>query len=202
MSEKIVGYVRVSTPGQAERFGIPVQEESIKRYCKANDFELVHIYKDEGISAYKERPAYQKMLKRLMEPDINGVVVNDLSRFGRSTSDLIVGVKNILDNNKKFISIKEQLDFSSKTGRLMFALLSAIAEFEAETIHERMIAGLEYAKIHGTKSGRPCHRPKIEINWIEVKKWRDMGLSWSTTAKVMGLKSQTLIKRAKNQNFP
>ena len=200
--EKMLGYARVSTLTQIEGHSLNYQKEAITKYCKANDYVLDKIYVDEGISAYKHRPKFEIMMNRLLnEDDINGVVVQDLTRFGRSTDDLLIQIKTIDKNGKKFISIKDSIDISTKTGRLMLTMLSAIADYEKETIQERMQAGKEYAKVHGTKSGKPMCRPKADINWEQVKELRELGLSWNKTAKQVGVSTPTLIKRAKEEGL-
>ncbi len=198
--ERLVGYTRVSTPKQAKGHSIELQKDSIERYCKVFDFDLIKIYKDEGLSAYRDRPAYERMIQRVFEEEyIDGVIVNDLTRFGRSTIDLLVQVNRLGEAGKKFISIKDNIDISTKNGRLLLTMLSAIADYERETIMERMEAGKERAKMEGTKSGKPMHRPKAVIDWDTVKDLRKVGLSWTKTAKQVGVSVPTLIKRAREE---
>lgn len=200
--EKIVGYARVSTLKQINRHSLDVQKEAIKKYCKVHDLELVKIYVDEGVSAYKVRPQYNLMLKRVMDDsDIIGVIVNDLTRFGRSTLDLLEQIQLIDKIGKKFISIKDSIDISNKTGRLLLTMLSAIADYERDTIMERMQGGREYAKVHGTKSGKPMCRPKSEIDWEKVRDLRKGNISWNKTAKMVGVSTPTLIKRAREEGI-
>jgi len=207
MSDSLIGYVRVSTNQQLEGNSIQYQKEAIKRYCKLHNKQLIRIYEDLGVSAYKQRPGFQKAIKQLREnPDVCGIIVNELSRFGRSTIELITLINEINQIGKQFISIKESIDLSTKTGQLILTLLSAIADYERELIKERMTAGREYAEIHGSKSGLPCHRPNKEIPWDTVMKWRKYGISWTKIAEILSndkanpdyqISHQTLIKYAK-----
>jgi len=194
--EKVVGYVRVSTPKQTKGHSIEYQKEAIKKYCKAYNLELVKIYKDEGLSAYKDRPDYERMLKRVYEENIQGIIVNDLTRFGRSTSDLLMQIKDLDSKGKKLISIKDNIDISTKNGRLMLGMLSLIADYEKETILERMEAGREIAKKEGTKFGRP----KVNIDWELVKMLRP-DVSWTQIAKKVNVSCPTIIKRAKEKGI-
>jgi len=90
LKEKIVGYVRVSTKKQLKGSSVEYQKEAIKKYCNAHDIELVKIYADKGISAYKNRPQFKAMIEHILKNDEwDGVVVYDLTRFGRSTEDLL-----------------------------------------------------------------------------------------------------------------
>jgi len=198
--EKVVGYARVSTVKQLSGTSIEDQQSAIKRYCDAYNFDLIKTYKDEGVSAYKERPRYEEMLEKVYKDEtIKGVIVNDLTRFGRSTIDLLTQIKLLDSKGKIFVSIKDNIDLSTKNGRLLLVLLSGIADYEKETIMERMNAGREYARLNGTKSGKPMHRPEAVIDWKVVKDLRKVGLSWTKTAKQVGVSVPTIIKRARKE---
>lgn len=202
IDEKYVGYVRVSTKKQLKGRSIEIQKEAIKQYCKAHGYDIWKIYVDKGLSAYKKRPQFEAMMEYLLKRhELAGVVVHDLTRFGRSTSDLLYHINRIDAKGKKFISIKDNIDISSKTGRLILTLLAAIADYEKETIMERLDAGKEYARIHGTKSGKPMHRPFADIDWNRVQELRGYGLSWRKTAKEIKVSTTTLIKRAREEGY-
>lgn len=207
MTKSFIGYVRVSTKQQISGNSLSYQKEAIETYCKINNIALVKIYSDEGISAYKECPSFKACINQIRNNSaINGVVVNELSRFGRSTVELISLITEIDQLGKQFVSIKESINISTNTGKLVLTILSAIADYERELIKERMTAGREYAEDHGTKSGLPCHRPLKEIPWDTVMKWRKLNMSWTMIAKLLSndaenieysITHQTLIKHAK-----
>jgi DNA invertase Pin-like site-specific DNA recombinase len=198
MAEKFVGYVRVSTLTQVEGHSLDFQKEAIERYCKANGFGLDKFYIDEGVSGAKYRPEFEKVMKRITEDkEIKGIVVYDFFRFGRSVDDLRHNVYKVDEAGKRFVSIKENIDISTKFGRLMLTLLAGIAEFERETIMERMQAGKEWAKVHGTKSGKPMCRPKKIIDMELVKDRRLHGYSFNKISKEVRVSLPTLMKRAK-----
>ena len=211
MHKKLIGYVRVSTKSQIEGNSLDYQKEAIQNYCKVNKIELIKIYVDEGLSAYKERPSFQMALKQIREnKDIDGIIVYDLSRFGRSTIELISTIAEIDQLNKKFISLKENIDISTKTGRLLLTILSAIADYERDLIIERMTAGREWAELNGSKSGLPCHRPEKKIPWDKVKKWRKYNISFTKIAEILSNDSnhpnysvshQTLLKHARERGM-
>ena len=75
-------------------------------------------------------------------------------RWARSSTELILDTKELLDKGISFISISDNLDFSTASGKLHFQILSAFAEFERELIRERTIEGLRRAKLQGKISGR------------------------------------------------
>jgi site-specific DNA recombinase len=200
MTEKLnlIGYIRVSTIKQLEGHSLDNQKESIEKYCKANNHNLEEIYKDKGISAFKDRPEFNAAMKELANNEnIHGVVVNDLTRFGRSTVDLLTNIATIKEKGKTFISLKENIDLSNTMGKFLLTVLSAIAEYERDIIKERMESGKEYAKIHGTKSGKPMHRPPKNIDWDKVRFYREKGISWTKIAEIVGTTPPTLIKHAR-----
>ena len=200
MTKKYIGYVRVSTKKQTQGKGIEIQKEAIKSYCKAHNLTLEKTYSDLGLSGYKNREGREKALNRLFtDPEIHGIVCYDLTRFARSTADLLNTIIKIEEIEKQFITTKDNFDNTTKTGKLLFGLLSLIADFEAETIKERMTAGREYAMIHGTKSTKPMHRPEKLIDWDYVKKSRNKGLSWSWIARDIKVSNVTLLKRARKK---
>jgi len=179
-----IGYVRVSTKTQLEGNGLDIQIQAIKDYCKENGINLQHIYSDNGISAVAER--------------------RDLMRFGRSMTEIYINMNMITKKEKEVVIVKNNLivkkdmDTMSKA---FLGFLAVFAEYERNIIAERMAAGKERAKIKGTKSGKPMHRPKKYIDWKKVKELREYGLSWSKTAKHVGVTPATLISRAREEGY-
>jgi len=198
---KMIGYARVSTLVQTEGHSIEYQKEAIQKYCQLHDISLVKIYKDEGFSALKERPDFEKAMKRvLLDKEVDGIIVRDLTRFGRSTDDLRINVFKINDAGKKFISLKENIDISTSSGKLVLTILSAIADYEREIIIDRMQSGKDWAKIHGTKSGKPMCRPKKIIDFNIVRDRRSHGYSFNKIAQELKVSVPTLISRCKEEN--
>lgn len=202
LKEHFLGYIRVSTLKQIKGTSLDNQRKSITDYCNQRSIKLERVFIDKGLSAYKKRPEFDKLMKRLLNDEtISGVVCYDLTRFGRSTIDLLIQINQIEKTGKTFATVHDNFDTSTKSGKLLLTMLSAIAEYERATIQERMEAGREWAKIHGTRSGKPMHRPLIEIDWDSVKEWRKLGLSWNKTAKQLGISTPTLISRAKDERI-
>jgi len=192
----VVAYTRVSTRKQR----LDVQREEIERFCRYKNLNIYRWYEDKGVSGVLHRPNWERCLNTAINNDnIAGVVVYDLTRAGRSTSELLTNIQRLRNANKMFISVKENIDTTTKEGRLLLNLLAAMAEFERETIKERMAAGREYAKKHGTKSGNPLHRPRRPIDWGEVRKLRRMGASWRFISRYVGMSVAQLIKRAREE---
>ena len=192
---KYCGYARVSIKGQSE--SILRQKEAIRMFAGSKGYKVSKIYVDNGISAYKTRPSFNKMMNNLDK--YKGVIVTDLTRFGRNTSDLLYQLDVLKENDTEICFIKQSIDTSSKEGKLLLGMLSVIADFEAQTIRERLEAGKEWAKVHGTKSGKPMHRPKIKIDWTVYDKYNALGLSIPAVAKLIGVSKATLYSKVKER---
>jgi len=207
---RLLGYIRVSTAGQVEGTSLDTQKETIENYCKAHKHTLIHLFSDEGLSGKRgsHRPQYDNMLKRLgTDKEVEGVIVASLSRLGRSMSDVISFVYRLKDESKAFVSVKENFDMSTKEGRMLFGMMASINEYERELIAERMSEGRAYAEEHGTRSGKPCHRPEKIIDWEKVQRLRDQKLSWGMIARVFAadpatkVSGQTLINQARKRGM-
>lgn len=139
---KNIAYVRVSTAEQNETR----QKEALKKY----DIDKWFIEKASGKDT--NRPRLQEMLEYIREDDT--VYVEEFSRLGRSTADLLNTVQQIEDVGAKFVSLKENLDTKTPTGKLQMTMMAAIAEFERSMILERQREGIAIAKREGKYKGR------------------------------------------------
>lgn len=139
---KNIAYVRVSTIDQNEgRQRAALQPYSIDKWF---------IEKISGKNA--DRPKLQEMLEYIREDDT--VYVEEFSRLGRSTADLLSIVRQIEEAGAKFVSIKEQFDTKTPAGKLQMTMLAAISEFERDMILERQREGIALAKLEGKYKGR------------------------------------------------
>jgi putative DNA-invertase from lambdoid prophage Rac len=146
---RIALYVRVSTSEQTTEN----QKIRLVEYAENNGYAY-DIY-EETESTRKTRPVKQNLLAKLRNHEYDAVVVYKLDRWARSSTELILDTKELIDKGVGFISVSDSLDFSTAAGKLHFAILSAFAEFERELIRERTIEGLRRAKKQGKVAGRP-----------------------------------------------
>lgn len=142
-------YLRVSKGTQTTEN----QKLRLLKYATENNLKF-DIF-EETESTRKTRPVKQELMRRLRSGEYNKVIIFKLDRWARSSHELIMDVKEIVEKGVAFISISENLDFSTAAGKLQFQILSAFAEFERELIRERTIEGLARAKAQGKKPGRP-----------------------------------------------
>jgi site-specific DNA recombinase len=156
---RLIGYLRVSTARQREGFSLEAQREAIERYCQARGYELVAI-EEESESAIKTRPVFQRAKAQVLDGKADGLIVAKLDRLGRSVRDLANIAEELSRAGKQLISVGDSIDTSSSNGKLLFHILSAIAEYERELLIERTKAGRALAE----RQGKICHRPRKEID--------------------------------------
>lgn len=185
-SKSVCLYVRCSTNHQETE----VQKSELNQFVTAKGWTVSQVYEDVAYSGTNtQRPAFQQMMKDAKRGKFSAVIVWRLDRFGRSIKDLVVHLQELNDLEVDFISLKDGLDFSTASGRLMFHLVAAFAEFEAATIRQRVKSGVQ-AKIAKTgKWGRAKQRDDSAIRDL-----RDQGLSIRQIAKKLGI-AATSVRR-------
>ena len=189
---KVLGYIRVSTKLQSDKGNsLNLQSSKIKDYSKLNDFNLIEIYEDRGISGMSidKRDGYKEMIEYLTNNQIDGVVVWSLSRLGRRMKDVVEFMDTLKQNNINFFSIKENLPNNDKVGSLIMNILGSINEIEVEVISERIKDVKRHKKQNGEVYGRLQYgwdnvngkliKNKSEFSIIKrIKNLRSRGYSW------------------------
>ena len=144
-------YCRVSLSNGSQT----TENQRIRLVEYATKNNLTYDIYEEEESTRKTRPVKQALMERLRNHEYDAVIVYRLDRWARSSTELILDTKELLDKGVGFISISDNIDFTTAAGKLHFQILSAFAEFERELIRERTIEGLHRAKLQGKKAGRP-----------------------------------------------
>ena len=177
---KNIAYVRVSTTDQNEAR----QNEALNKY----NIDKWYVEKITGKDT--NRPKLIEMLDFIREDDT--VYVEEFSRLGRSTQDLLDIVQHIENKGAKFISIKENFDTKTPAGRLQMTMMAAIAEFERSMILQRQREGIAIAKKEGKYKGRK----KIKRTDIDIHYDRYMSRKASKTqiANELGISRNTLTR--------
>ena len=175
-----IAYVRVSTVDQNENR----QLEGLKKYNIEKWFTEKVSAKDTN------RPKLMEMLNYAREGD--NIYIWDFSRLARSTKDLLQLVELMQEKKINLISIKENIDTSTPTGKLMLTMIGAINEFERTNLLERQREGIALAKKEGKYKGRK------EVNVKDIDKHYDRYMrrevSKSQLAKELNISRPTLDK--------
>jgi len=152
---RAIGYVRVSTEGQAEEgVSLEAQRGKLEAWAKLSDFELVAVHVDAGISGCRadNRPGLQAALDDACEQKAV-LVVYSLSRLARSTRDAIDIAERLDKAGADLCSLSEKIDTTSAAGKMLFRLMAVLAEFERDQIAERTSTALQHKKAKGELVG-------------------------------------------------
>lgn len=154
---RAVGYARLSKGGDKEHYSIEAQCQAIEAYCRARGWDLVRTYKDDGVSGAvspTDRPEMRRMIEDVLSDGIQYIVVKRLDRFGRKASELLGLLDALERKGVAVVSIDDNIDTSTPSGRLLRTILAGMAEFERDLISERTKAGLAIARQKGKRLGR------------------------------------------------
>lgn len=184
MKNYIFGYARVSTEAQ----NLDRQLDMLKKYG------VDYIYNEKMTGTKRNRPELEKLLDRITEGDT--VVVESLSRLGRSTKDLIELTEIFQSKKVNLVSLKEAIDTSTSTGKLLFTLMSAISQFERDVIADRTREGLRSARARGRTGGRP--KTDSEAVKKAVKLYNTGEYSLKEIHELTGVKKDTLYRNLKD----
>lgn len=189
MSKRVGLYVRVSTGEQSTE----LQRRELEQFVVARGWNLVRIYEDQATGTNANRPMLKALMKDVRQRNLDVVMCWKMDRLFRSLKDLLFTLHELSELKVEFIALRDQIDLTTATGKLMAQLLGAFAEFEASLIRARVSAGLANARAKGIKLGRPS-----TIDEAEVKRLRLQGLSLNQIADRIGKSKagvyKTLVK--------
>lgn len=179
-----VGYIRVSTE----------EQNTIRQEILMQDLGVERVYMDKASGKSRTgRPQLEAMMDFVREGDV--VVVESISRFARSTRDLLTLVEQLTDKGVGFVSQKESIDTNTPQGKFMLTVFGAMAELEREQTLQRQREGIAAAKAAGKYKGR---KP-IEIEDSLVKsvhdQWYKREITTSHAVKLLNVSSRTFYRR-------
>lgn len=174
-------YARVSTAnGQDPQ----MQVRELCEYCKRRGWPIVREYVDIGISGAKDRrPGLDRLIADAHKRKFEVIVVWKFDRFARSVSHLLRALETFRALGIEFVSLSEQVDTSTPTGKMIFTVLGAVAELERSLIAERVRAGLRHARAKGKRLGRPTKH----VDPAQVAQLRAQGVSWRKVGLRLGV---------------
>jgi DNA invertase Pin-like site-specific DNA recombinase len=194
---RVAIYARVSTSNGSQDPEMQLRE--LREYAQRRELRIVEEYVDNGVSGSKDsRPALNQLMVDAHSRKFDAVLVWKLDRFGRSLRHLVNALAELEALGLTFISLRDNLDLSTPSGRLMFQIIGAMAEFERALIQERVKAGLRNARAKGVRLGRP----RVFVSEARIEALRASGTSWRMIAKELGVGIGTARRasqsRAKN----
>src|SRR5712692_6203169 len=193
LDRRAVLYSRVSTLHHGQ--DPELQSREIREYCQRRGWPLVGEYVDAGVSGSKDRrPQLDRLIADAHKRKFEVVVVWKFDRFARSVSHLLRALENFRALGIEFVSLSEQIDTSTPTGKMIFTVLGAVAELERSLIAERVRAGLRNARAKGKRLGRPAK----QVDPAQIASLRASGASWPSIARELGVSVGTVYQAARS----
>ena len=173
--KKVAIYARVSTDKQT----CENQLIALRAVAERSGYEIVAEFVDEGISGAKgrqDRPALNELLKSATQRKFSLVMCFSIDRLGRSLQNLVEILNELEALKVDLLFLQQGMDTSTPSGRMIFSVFGAMAEFERNLIRERVIAGQTRAKAKGVKLGRPSKMNSGLKTAIQMLRARGMGI--------------------------
>ena len=179
-----VGYIRSSSISQNNEYQLKdLEKQNIEKY-----------FIDKATGRNTDRKEFKQMLNFIREGD--EVYIYDLSRLSRNLKEMLEIIDDFNNNNIRIISIKENIDSITPTGRLMLSMIGAVNEFIVTNQREKQLEGIKLAKEKGKYKGRK----KIDYpkNWNEtIEKWKRRDITATQAMQITGLKKATFYRLLK-----
>jgi DNA invertase Pin-like site-specific DNA recombinase len=186
---KVAIYARISTSNNGQ--SVEMQLRDLRLLAERRGFEIIREYCDQISGAKDSRPGLDTMLADARRGKFQAVLIWKLDRLGRSLAHLVRLLEDFRAWGVELVSFSEGLDFSTVTGKLLYQVISAFAEFERDCIRERVRAGLRNARAKGRRLGRP----RVTVDASKVVALRASGQSYAAIARGLGVGEGT-VRRA------
>jgi len=183
-------YGRVSTTNHGQDVGMQLTE--LRDYCARRGFEVAGEYVDHGVSGAKDSlPALNRLIADAHHRKFDAVCCWKLDRFGRSLKHLVNAIADLEALGVAFISLQDNLDLSTPSGRLMFHIIAAMAQFERSLIQERVRAGMRNARAKGKQIGRR----KAAFDPGQARALLASGMRLAEVGAALGVSASTVCRR-------
>jgi DNA invertase Pin-like site-specific DNA recombinase len=184
-------YARVSTNNGHQSPDMQLRE--LREYAARRGCEIAGEYVDAGISGSKDsRPELNRLMADAHRRRFDAVVVWKFDRFARSVSHLLRALETFKALGVEFVSLSEQVDTTTPTGKMVFTVLGAVGELERSLIVERVKAGLRDARAKGKRLGRP----RVAVDSPTIARLRAQGQSWRSISEKLGIGKGTAQRAA------
>jgi len=200
LGQKVALYCRVSTDDQScER-----QERDLVAFAQRAGYEVVGIWKEVGSGVKMDRSERKKVMALAQDRRIEAIVVTELTRWGRSTIDLIQTLQQL---QAWGVSLRAQtgldFDLSTPQGKMMASVMAALAEFERDLLSERIRSGLAAAKAKGKQIGRRVgQRVKADRVGPKVLELKEQGWTYRQIARKLNISKNTVTDIVKRHRQP
>jgi DNA invertase Pin-like site-specific DNA recombinase len=164
-----------------------MQSVELREYCTRRGLQIVGEFSDVMSGSKDSRPELAKALALCKQRRTDYLLVWKLDRLGRSLRHLVNTIADLEAVGVGFVSLRDNLDFSTPAGRLMFAVIGAMAQFERDLIRERTKAGIAQAR----RKGKAIGRPRVAVNASTIASLRAEGASWNAIVKKTGVSMGT-----------
>ena len=192
--KKVAIYARVSTDKQTCDNQL-IELRAVAEIC---GYTIVQEFVDSGISGAKgraDRPALDAMMKASNRRNFDMILVWSIDRLGRSLQNLVELLNDLQSMKVDLMFLQQGMDTSTSSGRMMFSIFGALAEFERNLIRERVVAGQNRAKARGVKMGRPSKMNDSLRSAIQLLRENGMGIK--RIAKEVGVGVGTVYSAIK-----
>ena len=196
---RVAIYCRVSTVEQS----CDRQRRDLIEYAARADYQVVDIFEEQASGMKCDRPERQKVMSLVQAREIDVVLCSELTRWGRSTKDVVLTVEMMCSRGVSLVCQKGfDIDLATAHGKLLLSMLAALAEFERDLTNERVRSGLAAARARGQKLGRPRGRSRQTTGKLPtVLSLRDQGLSVRAIANEVKLSPST-VQRLVGKSAP
>ena len=191
MGQRAAIYARVSTSDQS----CDRQVTELTAFAERGGYDVVGIFKETASGASANRNARNRLIDLAQARQIDAVLVTELSRWGRSTQDLLDTLNRLADWKVSVVAMSGMaFELETPHGRMMATLLAGIAQFERDLLSERVKSGLAAARARGKKLGRqPGQRPKLDKLAPKVVQAVAEGRSYRWIARDLGISKNTVL---------
>jgi DNA invertase Pin-like site-specific DNA recombinase len=188
---RVALYARVSTlNGQNPE----TQLVELREYASRRGWQAVGEYVDTGVSGSKDsRPSLNRLMAHAHQRRFDAILVWKLDRFGRSLKHLVTAIAELEALGVTFVSLKDNWDLSTPSGRLMFQIVGAMAEFERSLIAERIRAGMRRRRLEGL----PLGRAPLAVDHQSLVLDRLSGMSLTRVSKKYGVSRASVVRFAR-----
>jgi DNA invertase Pin-like site-specific DNA recombinase len=184
-ANRVALYARVSKSNGHQDPEMQLRE--LREFAEHRGLSIIGEYVDRMTGSKDSRPSLNRLMADASQRKFDVVLVWKLDRFGRSLRHLVNAIAELEALGVAFISFRDNLDLTTPSGRLMFHVISAMAEFERALIQERVRAGLRNARAKGKRLGRP----RVFVSAAKIADLRKQGRSWAQIVGETGISKGT-----------